>query len=116
MKRKTAETPYRSPYLLLAEYRAKERAKRANLRVKFQHLSKNAREWNSDVRSETLFDPHIKKVEIFKPKSATPQAMHPEAQFVEPHSLNYPQVSSSNDPMRPVSSQHKPLRVLEVRI
>ena len=106
MKRKTDPPPYRSPYLLLAEYRAKERARQNLLSKNNQKIVlNNSREWNSDVRPNSLFDPNVRKVEIFKPKSSLQK--NPSSSLTS-ITNNYKSINST--------SKQETLRVFDVRL
>lgn len=54
---------YVSPFVVMAEQRANERAK---LALQARRSSRKPREWNSDTSAPSLFDPNLKKQEIFK--------------------------------------------------
>lgn len=60
--KKHAVSQYKSPFVLDAERRAKERIRQAQANKRgFQQP-----EWNGNTKVPILFDPHLKKQEIFK--------------------------------------------------
>ena len=64
---------YISPFILIAEQRAKERARKA---LVMKSRNSTTQSWNADTSAPSLFDPNLKKQELFKiqprkPKSAT---------------------------------------------
>ena len=71
------ENHYRSPYILLAEYKAQKRARQAlallkprrsiNVLQDATNQSPPRGDWNNKIESDRLFDPSIHKVEIFRP-------------------------------------------------
>lgn len=54
---------YISPFILLAEQRAKERSQKA---LSARITKKAPTSWNGDTSAPTLFDPNLRKQEIFK--------------------------------------------------
>ena len=71
------ENHYRSPYILLAEYKAQKRARQAlallkprrsiNVLQDATNQSPPRGDWNNKIETDKLFDPSIHKVEIFRP-------------------------------------------------
>jgi hypothetical protein len=64
---------YISPFILIAEQRAKERARKA---LVLKSRNATTQSWNADTSAPSLFDPNLKKQELFKiqprkPKTAT---------------------------------------------
>ena len=61
---------YISPFILIAEQRAKERARKA---LVLRSRNATTQSWNDDTSAPSLFDPNLKKQELFKIQPRKPK-------------------------------------------
>jgi len=73
-KKNVFNNKYVSPFILIAEQRAKARAKEV---LRYSKVSKPvSHEWNGDTSAPVLFDPHLKKQEIFRLQPRKPPELY----------------------------------------
>lgn len=66
---------YVSPFILIAEQRAKERARKALATRSRNAATLATQSWNDDTSTPSLFDPSLKKQELFKVQPRKPNAV-----------------------------------------